>query len=174
MNRLRVSKGENVEDKGFLAVHVCSLRKKRDVMTAKEYLLRLHKADVIINQRIQEKADLRARLSSIGSFDYSKERVQTSLSGSAGYEKQIEKIIDLENEIDQLIDEYVDLKHKIIGEIHELQNSKHIEILYKRYVENKKLVQIAVEMDYSYNHIKHIHGYALQEFWNKFLKVSTK
>ena len=40
-------------------------------MTAKEYLQQLHKADVIINQRIQEKADLRARLSSIGSFDYS-------------------------------------------------------------------------------------------------------
>jgi hypothetical protein len=167
LNRLRVSKGENVEDKGFLAVHVCSLRKKRDVMTAKEYLLRLHKADVIINQRIQEKADLRARLSSIGSFDYSKERVQTSLPGSAGYEKQIEKIIDLENEIDQLIDEYVDLKHKIIGEIHELQNSKHIEILYKRYVENKKLEQIAIEMGYTFQYVVLLHGYALKEFSEK-------
>ncbi len=45
-------------------------------MTAKEYLRQLHKADVIINQRIQEKTDLRAKFSSIGSFDYSKERVR--------------------------------------------------------------------------------------------------
>ena len=64
-------------------------------MTAKEYLQQLHKADVIINQRIQEKADLRARLSSIGSFDYSKERVQTSLPEGAGYERQIARMIML-------------------------------------------------------------------------------
>lgn len=108
-----------------------SKSERNDVMTAKEYLQQLHKADVIINQRIQEKADLRARLSSIGSFDYSKERVQTSLPEGAGYEKQIAKIIELEKEIDRLIDEYIDLKHKIIGQIHELRNERHIEILYK-------------------------------------------
>lgn len=143
-------------------------------MTAKEYLQQLHKLDVIIKQRSQEKADLRARLFSIGSFDYSKERVQTSLPEGAGYEKQIEKIVDLEKEIDFLIDEYVELKHTIIGQLHELRNGKYIEILYKRYVENKKLEQIAVEMGYTYNHVRHIHGYALQEFWDKILKVRTK
>ena len=174
MNRLGFSKGQNVENKGFLAVHVCSKGKEGDVMTAKEYLQQLHKLDVIIEQRIQEKSDLRERLSSIGSFDYAKERVQTSFPEGAGYEKQIMKVIDLEKEIDYLIDNYVNLKHTIIGQLHELRNGKYIEILYKRYVENKKLEQIAIEMDYSYNHIRHIHGYALQEFWNKFLKVSTK
>ena len=133
-------------------------------MTAKEYLQQLHKADVIINQRIQEKADLRARLSSIGSFDYSKERVQTSLPEGAGYERQIARIIDLENEIDSLIDDYVDLKHKIIGEIHNMKKPDHIRILYKRYVENKRLEQIAVEMNYTYQYVRELHGYALQEF----------
>ena len=128
-------------------------------MTAKEYLQQLHKADVIINQRIQEKADLRARLSSIGSFDYSKERVQTSLP-----ERQIARIIDLENEIDSLIDDYVDLKHKIIGEIHNMKKPDHIRILYKRYVENKRLEQITVEMNYTYQYVRELHGYALQEF----------
>ena len=117
-------------------------------MTAKEYLQQLHKADVIINQRIQEKADLRARLSSIG----------------AGYERQIARIIDLENEIDSLIDDYVDLKHKIIGEIHNMKKPDHIRILYKRYVENKRLEQIAVEMNYTYQYVRELHGYALQEF----------
>ena len=143
-------------------------------MKAKEYLQQLHKADVIINQRIQERADLRIRLSSIGSFDYSKERVQTSLPGNASYEQKIVKIIDLENDIGRLIDEYVDLKHKIIGEIQELQNSKYIEILYKRYIESKSLEQIAVEMGYSYDYIKHTHGYALQDFGNRILKVDTQ
>lgn len=143
-------------------------------MTAKEYLQQLHKIDVMINQRIQEKAELREKLSSIGSFDYSKERVQTSLPEGAGYERQIARIIDLENEIDSLIDDYADLKHKIIGEIHELKNSKHIEILYKRYIEDKKLQQVAIEMGYSYDYIKHTHGYALQKFGNQILKVNTQ
>ncbi len=136
-------------------------------MTAKEYLQQLHKANVIINQRNQEKADLRVMLSSIGSFDYSKERVQTSLSAGAGYEKQIANLIDLENEIDQLIDEYINLKHKIIGEIHELQNSKHIEILYKRYVEEKKIERVALEMNYTFQYVVFLHGNALKEFSEK-------
>ena len=136
-------------------------------MTAKEYLRQLHKADVIINQRIQEKTDLRARLSSIGSFDYSKERVQTSLPERAGYEKQIAKIIELEKEIDRLIDEYIDLKHKIIGQIHELRNERHIEILYKRYVENKRLEVVAAEMGYTFQYVVLLHGYALKEFSEK-------
>lgn len=133
-------------------------------MTAKEYLQQLHRADVIINQRIQEKADLRARLSSIGSFDYSKERVQTSLPGSASYEQQIIRIIDLENEIDRLIDEYVDLKHKVIGEIHDLNNADQIKVLYRRYVLGEKFEQIAVDLNFSIRNVYKVHGYALQEF----------
>ena len=133
-------------------------------MTAKEYLQQLYKADVVIKQRIQEKADIRARLSSIGSFDYTKERVQTSLLAGAGYEREIVKLIDLENEIDRLIDTYVDLKHKIIGEIHNLRKPDHIKLLYKKYVEQKRLEVIAVEMNYTYQYIKELHGYALQEF----------
>ncbi len=133
-------------------------------MTAKEYLQQLYRADVIINQRIQEKADLRSRLSSIGSMDYVKDRVQTSLPAGAGYEREIVKLVDLENEIDGLIDVYVDLKHKIIGEIHNLRKSDHIKLLYKKYVEYKRLEVIAVEMNYTYQYIKELHGYALQEF----------
>jgi len=133
-------------------------------MTAKEYLQQLHKADVIINQRIQEKAALRARLSSIGSFDYSKERVQTSLPEGANYEWQIVKIIGLENEIDSLLDDYAALKHKIIGEIHNMKKSDHIRLLYKKYVENKRLELIAVEMNYTYQYVRELHRYALQEF----------
>lgn len=133
-------------------------------MTAKEYLQQLHKMDVFINQRNQEKADLRARLSSIGSIDYTKERVQTSLSGGASYEQQIIRIIDLENEIDSLINDYVDLKHKIISEIHDLNNTDQIKVLYKRYVLGEKFEQIAIDLNFSIRNVYKVHGYALQEF----------
>lgn len=139
-------------------------------MTAKEYLQQLHKADVVINQRIREKADLRARLSSIGSFDHSKGRVQTSLPEDAGYEKQVERIIDLENEIDSRIKEYFNLKHKVIGQLHDLNDTDQIKILYKRYVLGEKFEQIAVDLNFSIRNVYKIHGYGLQEFQKIHLK----
>ena len=47
-------------------------------MTAKEYLQQLHKLTVTIEQRKQEKADLRESLYHISGIDYSKERVRGS------------------------------------------------------------------------------------------------
>ena len=116
-------------------------------MTAKEYLQQLQRLDVMIDQRIQEKTDLRARLFGMGSRDYSKERVQTGSSGNAAYEAKVIRMIDLETEIDDLIDQYVDLKHQIIGEIQGMKKPDHIRLLYLKYVENRKLEQIADEMN---------------------------
>lgn len=133
-------------------------------MTAKEYLQQLYRMDVIINQRIQEKADLRARLLSICSFDYEKERVQTSLPSGARYENQVIKMIEVENEIDCLVDDYVDLKHKIIGQLHGLNNADQIKVLYKRYVLGEKFEQIAVDLNFSIRNVYTVHGHGLQEF----------
>ena len=139
-------------------------------MTAKEYLQQLHKADVVIKQRIQEKEDIRARLSSIGSFDYAKDRVQTSTSGDAPYVKQLEKIIDLENDINRLFAEYIDMKHRVIGQLHDLNNADQIKILYKRYVLGEKFERIAVDLNFSIRNVYKIHGYGLQEFQKIHLK----
>lgn len=134
-------------------------------MTAREYLQQIQKADVIINQRIQEKADLRRSLISISAPDISRERVQGGkLQGDKGYSQKVVKLIDLETEIDGLIDDYVDLKHKIIGEIHGLQKAEHIKLLYKRYIENKKFERIADEMNFAYQYAKELHSHALKEF----------
>ena len=130
----------------------------------------VRKADLIISQRIQEKADLRARLSSIGSFDYAKDRVQTSVSNDASYVRQIEKIIDLENDIDSLINEYTDLKHRIIGQLHDLNSIDQIRVLYKRYVLGENFEQIAVDLNFSIRNVYKIHGRGLQEFQKIHLK----
>lgn len=141
-----------------------SVKQEENVMTAKEYLQQLHKASVIIDQRVQEKTDLRARLSGIGSVDYSKERVQTGFPGGARYEREIIRIIDLENEIDCLLDEYVELKHKIIGQLHDLNNADQIKILYKRYVLYEKFEQIADDLNFSVRNVYKVHDRGLQEF----------
>jgi hypothetical protein len=133
-------------------------------MKAKEYLHNLQRLDTLINQKIKELEDLRSTSTSIGSLDYSKDRVQSSPSGDAPFVKVIGRMIDLEEEINAEIDKFVDEKHDIINQIQQLQNPKHIEILYKHYVEFKRLEVISVEMGYTYQYIVELHGYALKEF----------
>lgn len=137
-------------------------------MTAKEYLQQLQKINMLINQRMREKADLSAMSKCIAAFDYAKDRVQTSPSETASFTRTIEKIVVLEEEINGLIQEYIDLKHKIIGEIQGLQNCKSIEILHKKYVEGKGLETVADEMGYTFQYIVLLHGNALKEFSNKY------
>ena len=133
-------------------------------MKAKEYLQQLQRLDTVINQKIKELGDLRLKSRSTGSIDYSKERVQTSPSGDAPFVKLIGRIIELEEEINAEIDAFVDEKHRIINQIQGLQNSKYIEILYKHYVEFKRLEVVAVEMNFTYQYVVELHGYALKDF----------
>lgn len=133
-------------------------------MKAKEYLQQLQRLDTIINQKIKELGDLRLMSQSFGGIDYSKERVQSSPSGDAPFVKPVLRMIELEQEINAEIDRFVDEKHEIINQIQALQNPKHIDILYKHYVEFKRLEIVAVEMNFTYQYIVELHGTALKEF----------
>ena len=133
-------------------------------MTVKEYLKRLQFLDIKINQKVKELNDLRMMSRSVKSTDYSKERVQATLSNAASFESSVLRINELESVIDSEIDYFVDLKHTIINQIQSLDNQCYVEILYKRYIEYKRLELVAVEMKYSYARIRHLHGHALKEF----------
>ena len=142
-------------------------------MTAKEYLKKIRFLDIKINQKIKELDELRTMSQAVRGIDYSKECVQTSLSSGANFEKAILRISELERMLDTEIDYLVDLKHKIINQIQSLDNRNYAEILYKRYIEFKRLELIAVELGYSYNRIRHLHGEALKYF-DKLTHVSTQ
>ena len=133
-------------------------------MKAKEYLQQLQRLDTMINQKIKELGDVRLMSQSVGGIDYSKERAQSSPSGDAPFVKPVLRMIELEQEINAEIDRFVDEKHEIINQIQALQNPKHIDILYKHYVEFKRLEIVAVEMNFTYQYIVELHGTALKEF----------
>jgi len=133
-------------------------------MKAKEYLQQLQRLDTVINQKIKEVEDLRTISVSAGGIDYSKERVQSSPSGDAPFVRVINRIVDLEEEISREIDTFVDEKHKVINQIQGLKDSRYIEVLYKHYVEFKRLEAVAVEMNFTYQYTRELHGYALQDF----------
>ena len=131
-------------------------------LTAKEYLMQIEKLDTCINQRQVECDELREMMHSVGAISYD-EKVQSSPRADA-LERRVVKYVEMEQKINNMIDEFVDLKHEIINQIQLLSDEKHISVLFKRYVQYKSFEQIAVEMNYSYQYVRELHGYALEEF----------
>lgn len=134
-------------------------------LTPKDYLMQIRKLRVLIDQREKE-LDLLAEknLSALSGIDYSRISVKGSRSGGAPFEQTAIKAADLGEEVAALIRKYTDLQHKIIGEIQSLDRPEYMQVLYKRYVEEKHWEEISVEMGYSCDHIRHLHGWALHEF----------
>lgn len=140
-------------------------QKAKKEENSKEYLTQLKRLDIIINQKIKEKEKLRDSLFSISPLLLSEDKVMGGkMMNKASFVKVLERIMELEEEIDEEVDFYIDKKHQIINQIQTLSNVAYIQILYKRYVEYKDLKQIAAEMKYDYQHIRRLHGYALQAF----------
>ena len=124
-------------------------------MTAKEYLNQIREKDAAINRMIRQKENLKGMLYTIGSPGTG-EKVQTSKSGSSRYEELFAKISEKEDEINNKIDDLVGLK------------IRHISVLYERYVELKSWNQISDDMNYNVRYLFHIHGAALNEFYQMY------
>ena len=127
----------------------------------KEYLRQLSRLEVCIEQRQEELNRLRELIGG-RAVDYG-ERVQTSASAD-GIPNELIRRAELEADISRKIERFLKLRHKIINEIQSLDNAVYVKILYMRYVEYKSLDEIAEKMNYSYVHMKRLHGSALLEF----------
>ena len=149
-------------------------------MDAKSYLDQIRMLDKRINRKIEEKEVLKSIAEGVKSPGMDPNKVQSSINLHKT-EEAITRYIDMETEIDQMIDELVVLRDRIINEIHELDDVRYEELLYLKYVgkldENTdrihylRLEEIACTMiksngdHYSFDHIAHMHGEALQKFW---------
>jgi len=131
-------------------------------MSAKAYLSELKRIDTCIDQKIQERNALRSRLVSIGSIS-DRERVQASVQRDR-IGKIITDLDEMEQEINREIDGFVNKKHTIINQIQGLRNETFVKLLYKKYVEYKRLELVAVEMNYTYDYVRRCHGKALRKF----------
>lgn len=141
-------------------------------MKAKEYLLQLENMDIKIKHKQEEINALKELAEATGATSDG-ERVQTSMNGDK-LPMVVARYIDLEKEAEEEMDRYIILRQRIIDEIHSLNKKLYMDILFKRYVEFKKLELIAAETGYSYQHIRNQHGYALLDFNKKIVQKSTK
>lgn len=128
-------------------------------MTAKEYLDQAYRLDQRINSKLEQVLSLR---------DLTTKATATMSDMPGGsrnvYKMQdiIAKIIDLENEVNADIDQLVDLKREMVAAIKAVENPEYQTLLELRYLCFKTWEQIAVEMNYSIQHIYRLRDRALK------------
>ena len=128
-------------------------------MTPKEYLGQAYRLD----QRIDSK------IAQVASLNDLSTKCTATLSGMPGSPNRgtssmadiIEKIIDLQAEINHDIDTLVDLKREIVSIIKAVENVEYQTLLEKRYLCFMQWERIAVDMHYSGKWIKTLHERAL-------------
>lgn len=135
-------------------------------MTAKEYLKQIK----ILKNEIRNKESelfLLECLATGTTAPTDKEAVQTSnISDKVG--NLTVKMVMLKNEILKDKSEAIEKISECIGVINKVRTidsetaETQYNILHKRYISFKKLKQIAVEENYTYDYIRELHGVALQ------------
>lgn len=128
----------------------------------KKYLQQPGILNKTIEIKMQQLHELKEKRFCIQATDYSKDKVQSSVSGDS-LEKLISKIVDLDREIDSLIDSYVDLKWEIISKIEKLPK-KQREVLLLKYIDGCSISEMAFELNLATSRVKQITNDAILNF----------
>ena len=128
-------------------------------MTAKEYLSQAYRIDRRINSKLEQVFSLRDVATKATAV--LNDMVVSRTRNPHSMQETIDKIIDLENEINDDIDSLVDLKREIMSVIKSVENTEYQTLLELRYLCFKSWEQIAVDMGYSTQHTFRIHSNAL-------------
>lgn len=135
--------------------------KKENNQEAKKYLKRIEKYKSMIDLKTEQLKELQSYSNLIGCNNISNAFCKTT-SIKQKTEEFATKKIDLVEEIKSDIVKYTLEKNNVINTIYKIDDNRYISLLIKRYVEQKKLEKIALEMDYDYNTIRHMHHKALE------------
>ena len=130
-------------------------------MTAKEYLGQAYRLDQRINSKLEQVMSLRTLATKATST-----LSDTPPSGTRNVHRMediIVKIIEMENEINRDIDNLVDLKREMVSVIKAVTDPELQTLLELRYLCFKSWEQIAVEMEYSIQHIFRLHDKSIKE-----------
>lgn len=124
-------------------------------MTAVEYLSQAYHLDIRINSKIDQVASLNdlahKATAIISGMPHSPNRGKSTMADT------IDKIIDLQEEINRDVDRLVDLKAEIVSVIKAVENTEYQALLEKRYLFFMTWESISSEMNYGlrWTHIMH-------------------
>lgn len=140
-------------------------------MTAKEYLSKLRIYEQSANNKQKQYELIRKGIRYLESIRRDEEELGTMPQGTLS--DSIAKLKDSEKEVVAEIERYINLYNDGVEKINSLSRPEYVEILTRRYLENdhikRKLEWIAVDLQFSYDRIRHMHTEALQEFSRRFL-----
>ena len=134
-----------------------------------------------IRKQIQLKRETRLQLLMSlypGAIRYDKDKVQTSPANAI--EEAVVELVDLETRLAEVSHRYAETARIRTKQILDMDNAQYAELLYLRYVDDGRngkgntLDDVAEEMNYSAQHIRRLHGQALQAFGNLYLKDATR
>ena len=128
-------------------------------MTAKQYLSRIEKLDMLIESKKDELNSFRDTLPDLPSQNLSEERVQTSPQKDASFTRSIERVMEME----AAIDKYRDERQDIIDNIYSLSSTSYIKVLSRKYIYHKSLRMVSKELEYSYDWVMKSHKAGLSE-----------
>lgn len=138
-------------------------------MTAKEYLRQLWNLDREIEIKYRELEELRAQIGIKAQPDPN-ENVGHSGNTSDPVSDIAVRIVQMEHRINRKIDRLINLKRKITEQIDGMENRNYRMILTCRYVLMQTWDDVSESVGYSIQNCYIIHGKALQEFYNQYLK----
>lgn len=130
-------------------------------MQAEQYLEQAYRLDELIECNKEELDMLHKIKDNLKSTDYSQERVQSTPSGEAGYEKIVAKIIELENAIMNDIEKMLSLKLEIRTVINAVQDNEENLLLNYRYLQFLPWDVVSKKMSVSSRTVHRIHKSAL-------------
>ncbi|MFY9282852.1 MAG: DUF1492 domain-containing protein [Miniphocaeibacter sp.] len=130
-------------------------------MRAKEYLSKAYRLDQRINSKLEQVDSLNElAMKATSTLSAMPRNPNMATSKMADV---ISKIIDLQSNINKDIDRLIDFKTEIVMLIKNVNNQEHQTLLEKRYLCFQTWEQIAVDMDYSIQHIYRVRDRALAE-----------
>lgn len=129
-------------------------------MEIRTYLKDLIKIQVLIKSKVEMLKVLSSKAEYKG-ISYGAEVSSNGIGNSS--EEILLRIIDKEQELNADIDKYSKMLTESMELIDRLENPQHIQVIYKRYLQNKRWENIAVEMNRDLRQIYRLHGEALVE-----------
>lgn len=138
---------------------------------AKEFFQKIRNIDKQIDAKFEQLEELKALAT----------KVTATMSGESGkpsgasrtMENAVDKIIDLQNELNAEIDRFIDMKREANGILRQIPSEKQRRCLEYRYLLGKTFEAIAFETGYSYFGVCKLHGRALQSA-EEIIKKSEK
>ena len=131
-------------------------------MTAKEYLGQARKINALINSKQRMLKKLRKEAESLQAVNTNGDTVKSSTVPDPM--RTIDRIVDLEREVDEYINKQIDILRDVTQSIDRVLVPDYIAILTDRYVNCLTLESIAEEYEVSYRTVCVRLGQALQIF----------